>query len=449
MMKKRIRFAIPLILCLVLVVTALAAVACGGKDGKTGVTIPGKDTIVIGQVRSLTGPYAFYEANAFGPARELWLEEVNADGGIFIKDYGKKMKVEMKIYDDGTNLDMMTQLYEKLMTEDKVDFIFGPNSTAYTFAAAGVANQYGYLLMSCEGGDRTLETQLKDLPLFFGVLNYSTTEVPALIEIFKEKGIKTVAIAYNDDLHGIEYSEAMVEEAGKAGIQVVYNEPFPYETADFSNIIRKVQELNPDCFYFPGYPEHNFPMVPQLIQSGYNPKMLVLGPGGTFGAFPYAMGGANGPEYGYQVVNGVSAYGAWSIHSSAALSDLRDKLLNSPALKAKGFTEANMDYWGHAFYYAELQLFQQALEKAGSLDNAKVAQLLKTEHFQTVLGDTWFDNQILATECHPGQMGQWQNGVFEVIDVGTKRTAAPIYPKPAWPAAPAAPPAATPTTVAP
>ncbi len=358
--------------------------ACGG-DGK-GTVIEGKDTIVIGQVRSLTGPYAFYEANAFGPSRELWLEEVNAAGGIYIEDYGKKMKVEMKIYDDGTNLDMMTQLYEKLMTEDKVDFIFGPNSTAYNFAAAGIANQYGYLMMTAEGGDRTLEDQLDELPLFFGVLNYSTTEVPALIEIFKEKGIKTVAIAYNDDLHGIEYTDAMVEGAAAAGIEIVYNEPFPYETADFSNIIRQVQALDPDCFYFPGYPEHNFPLVPQLIQAGYNPKMLVLGPGGTFGAFPFAMGGAAGPEAGYAIVEGVCGYGAWSVNSSPELKALREKMLASPALKAKDFSEANMDYWGHAFYYAELQMFQAALEKAGSLDNAEVAELLKTEHFTTVLG---------------------------------------------------------------
>jgi len=434
MWKKYRRITVPLVLCFVLVVTALAAVACGGEEGTTGVTIPGKDTIVIGSVRSLTGPYAFYDANAFGPIRELWLEQVNADGGIYIEDYGKKMKVEMLTYDDGSNLDTMTQFYEKLMTEDKVDFIFGPNSTAFTFAAAGVADQYGYLLMTCEGGDRTLEDQLEDLPLFFGVLNYSTTEVPALVDIFKEVGVETVAIAYNDDLHGIEYTEAMEDNLEGTGIEIVYNEAFPYETADFTSIIRQVQALDPDCFYFPGYPEHVFPLVPQLMQVGYNPRMLVMGPGTTFSAFPFAMGGEAGPAVGYQVVEGCCGYGAWSIHSSQALSDLHDQMLASPALQALGFTEANMDYWGHAFYMAELQMFQAALEEAGSLDNAEVAEILKTKHFQTVLGDTWFDNQLLAAECHPGQIGQWQSGVFEVIDVGDKRTADPIYPKPAWPA---------------
>ena len=433
MWKKYRKIAMPIVLCFVLVVTALAAVAC--ESDTKGEVIEGKETIVIGQVRSLTGPYAFYEANAFGPVRELWLEQVNADGGIYIEDYGMKMPVEMKIYDDGSNLDTMTQMYEKLMTEDKVDFIFGPNSTAFNFAAAGIADQYGYLMMTCEGGDRTLEDQLDELPLFFGVLNYSTTEVPALVEIFEEVGVETVAIAYNDDLHGIEYTEAMEENLEGTGIEIVYNEAFPYETADFSSIIRQVQDLDPDCFYFPGYPEHNFPLVPQLIQAGYNPKMLVLGPGGTFGAFPFAMGGEAGPEVGYDLIEGICGYGAWSINSSQELSDLRDQMLASPALQALDFSEANMDYWGHAFYMAELQMFQEALEMAGSLDNTEVAEILKTERFQTVLGETWFDNQILAEECHPGQIGQWQDGIFEVIDVGDKRTADPIYPKPAWPAA--------------
>ena len=39
----------------------------------------------------------------------------------------------------------------------------------------------------------------------------------------------------------------------------------------------------------------------------------------------------------------------------------------------------------------------------------------------------------MAVECHPGQIGQWQKGVFEVIGPKDKATAEFIYPKPAWP----------------
>ena len=43
---------------------------------------------------------------------------------------------------------------------------------------------------------------------------------------------------------------------------------------------------------------------------------------------------------------------------------------------------------------------------------------------------------LLAVDCYAGQIGQWQDGVFEVIDPGENRTADPIYPKPGWPPPP-------------
>ena len=421
MSKKPSKIFIPLFLCVVLVLSMVAVAGCGNSKAD-------KTEIVIGQVRSLEGVHAFYEANAFGPIRNMWVEKVNAEGGIYVKEYGKKLPVRMLIYNDSSDMDTMTQLYEKLMTEDKVDFIFGPNSTAFNFAAAGIADAHGYMMMTCEGGAKTIEGMIGDLPLFFGVLNYSTTEIPALAKVMQEVGVKTLAIAFQDDLHGIEYKDMMVQEAGKAGIEVVYNESFPMEASDFTGIIQQVQALDPDCFFFPGYPQHNYPLVGQMMQAGYNPRMLVMGPGTTFGAMPAAMGGDKGIEAGYPVCEGVIGYGAWSLHSGDAYVKLHEELLKQP-----NFTEANMDYWGHAFYQAEVEIFQQAIEKAGTLDNKKVAEVMKTEHFQTILGDTWFDNQILAAECHPGEVGQWQNGFIEVIDVGAKRTAPPIYPKPAWP----------------
>jgi hypothetical protein len=53
------------------------------------------------------------------------------------------------------------------------------------------------------------------------------------------------------------------------------------------------------------------------------------------------------------------------------------------------------------------------------------------ETFDTALGPFWYDKRQISVN-HPGEWGQWQNGVFEVIDPGEKRTAPPIV-KPAWP----------------
>ena len=63
----------------------------------------------------------------------------------------------------------------------------------------------------------------------------------------------------------------------------------------------------------------------------------------------------------------------------------------------------------------------------------KIREIYATEKFDTILGPTWFDkDHLLAEECYAGQVGQWQNGIFEVIGPENKATAEMIYPKPKW-----------------
>jgi hypothetical protein len=59
--------------------------------------------------------------------------------------------------------------------------------------------------------------------------------------------------------------------------------------------------------------------------------------------------------------------------------------------------------------------------------------VMAKERFNTALGPTWFEEGRLAPGCHPGEIGQWQNGVFEVVG-GNIPTADFVYPKPPWPA---------------
>ena len=110
----------------------------GGGTTETSMAPPAQDKIVIGAARPVSGVNSFFEENAFGPAYKLWVQDVNAAGGINVA--GKKLPVEMKVYDDQSDLDTSLRLLTKLMEEDKVDFVFAPTSTAFLFAAAGVAN---------------------------------------------------------------------------------------------------------------------------------------------------------------------------------------------------------------------------------------------------------------------------------------------------------------------
>jgi branched-chain amino acid transport system substrate-binding protein len=379
-----------------------------------------KDKIVIGASRPLSGQHAFFEANAFGPLYKMWVDEVNAKGGIYVKEYGKKLPVEMLVYDDKSDMGTMTRLLDKLILEDKVDFIFPPVSTAFLFAAGAVANRHKYILIGAEGGATTLAPLLPTMPYFFMVLQFSDHyQMPVLADVFEELGVKTVAINFIEDLHGIEYSGVATNEFTKKGIEIKMIKSTPMELKDVSPILKEAQKAKVDAYVSFTYPPVTFPTVTTAQAIGYNPKAFVLGPGGNFEVIKAACGGA-------EVIEGIIGEGAWNAKSSPAHADF-----------VKRYTARNdpmtLDWWGHDVYWCGLEVFQQAIERAGTLDQKKIRDIIANEKFTTILGETWFENQMLARECYAGQIGQWQNGIFEVIDPGPKRTAPPIYPKPKWP----------------
>jgi hypothetical protein len=154
-------------------VAACAKEETGGTSVSVGPEPPSKDTFTIGGARPLSGIYALFEQAHFGPAYKMWVDEMNAAGGINIG--GKKLKVKLQVYDDESNLDNCTRLLTKLMEDDKVDWVLGPQSTAFLFAGADIAQAHGYIMCSAEGGATTLESEMAkgQLPLFFQFLNYS------------------------------------------------------------------------------------------------------------------------------------------------------------------------------------------------------------------------------------------------------------------------------------
>ena len=379
-------------------------------------TVYSKDKIVIGMATSLSGPLAIIRAAGFQPIYEMWVEEVNKAGGIDVKEHGKKLPIELKIYDDKSDVGTMTRLLDKLILEDKVDFVFAPCGTAMLFAAAPITNKYGYILIGEEGGSRSLQKVKADLPYFFSVLNTDVQQMPTLAKIFADAGVKTAAITYIEDLHGIEYSGTAAAEFAAKGINVLWSKIHPPDIKDLTPILKSAQAANVDAFCCFSYPDQTILATAQSMELGYNPKAIFLsvGPYAPFFRDIFKPAG----------VEGIMGCGAWNEKSSRAAKEFSDKY------KARFKQDPN--YWGGTIFYASLQIFEEAIKTAGTLDQKKIRDIMATRKFNTVLGPTWFDGTFYASPCYPGQIGQWQNGVFEVIDSGEKRTAAPKFPKPAW-----------------
>ena len=374
-----------------------------------------KDKIIIGEAASLSGPLGPSHGFVSAPYYDFWIKDVNAKGGIYVKEYGKKLPVELKVYDDKSDIGTMTRLLEKLILEDKVDFLLPPWGTAMHFAAAPVANKHGYILIGGAAGAMKLKDFGADLPYYFQTLNFAETQVPVLADILEELNVKRVAAICHDDLHGAENREAAVLELPNRGIDVVMSKSYPMGVKDLSLMLKQAKSLNADAFIGFSYPDEVMLATAQALELGMNYKVFAFTVGPAFTFYPGAFGPA---------AEGVIGGGAWNEKSSAGAKEFSEHFK-----EVMGQPMGN--YWGALTWYSALQHFQKCIEKAGTLDQKKIRDVMATEKFDTALGQFWYDKRRIFVN-HPGNWGQWQKGVFEVIDPGVKRTAPPIL-KPDWP----------------
>jgi branched-chain amino acid transport system substrate-binding protein len=382
-----------------------------------------KDKIVVGMSRPLSGPMAQIGDSAFRPIYETWVKEVNDQRGIFVQEYNKKLPIELRVYDDKSDPGTMTRLTEKLIVEDKVDFLWPACGTANVFAQAPIANKYNYILLTAEGGATTIKDMLPSLPYLFISLSFSDWyQIPVWAELLAEKGAKSAYIISMADLFGIEYSGVSGIELPNRGINIVGVKSVPPDIKDLSTILKEAQATKADVLMILGYPDIVILATKQCMELAYNPKAIIVGPGGNFGFYHVIFGPAT---------EGVSAFAIANRKTSPACKELFDKLY-------KTRPEELNDWWGHPLYWAALEFWKQAIEKAGTLNQKKIRDIMASETFNTMLGPTSFKGGLMAKESHPGEIGQWQKGIFEIVGGGkwpnTKITAPFVYPKPPWPA---------------
>jgi len=409
---KHLKFGLCIILLISFVVFPLTAFSAATKD-----------KIVVGMARPLSGWMAQIGDSAFRPIYETWVPEVNAQGGIFVKEYGKKLPIELKIYDDKSDPGTMTRLTEKLILEDKVDFLWPACGTSFLFAQAPIANKYNYILLTAEGGATTIRDMLPSLPYLFLSLSFSDWyQIPVLADLLAEKGAKTAYIITMADLFGIEYSGVSGIELPNKGINIIGVKSVPPDIKDLSTILKDAQATKADALLVLAYPDAVILATKQCMELGYNPKVFLGGPGVNFGFYHVIFGPATEGVLGFAIANR---------KTSPAAKALFDKLY-------KNRPEQANDWWGHPLYWAALEFWKQAIEKAGTLNQKKIRDIMATETFNTILGPTSFKGGLMAKESHNGEIGQWQKGVFEIVGggkwPGTKVTAPFVYPKPAWPA---------------
>ena len=125
------------------VITVAGAAAVTAALPRRRAWAQGSGPVKIGMSQPQTGSLG-QGGKAELVAIRMWVDDVNKKGGLMIKEFGKRIPIEVTEYDDTSNVETMLRLSERLMTQDKVDFVLPPWSTGFNLAAAPVYARNGY-----------------------------------------------------------------------------------------------------------------------------------------------------------------------------------------------------------------------------------------------------------------------------------------------------------------
>src|SRR5438105_3453169 len=257
------------------------------------------DVIKIGAPLALTGALAD-EGKKQDVVWKMWLDKVNAAGGISVG--GKKMQVELVKYDYQSDGQRAAQLAEKLITDDKVDFVLSPFGSGHTKIVATVTERYQTPLLACASSSEAVFDQT--FKYLFGTLSPNGGMTNAMVAFFKTKkpGLKRIAVLGRDDVFPKSMAQGISAAAKKAGLDVPYDQLYAVGSMDHSAALSAIKAANPDWVYVTGYTQDLILARKQMADLGVKAPIVTMVAGPAYKEYTDGLG---------NLANGVTSSSWW------------------------------------------------------------------------------------------------------------------------------------------
>ncbi len=372
-----------------------------------------QDVIKFGCAISFTGAQS-RTGKLYVDSYNLAVKEINQKGGIKVGD--KSYKVEIVYFDDKSDGTESSKLTEKLIAEDKVNFILGPYTSEFTITNSIVAQRYKIPMV--EGGGASGKIFEKNNKYVFGLLPSAGDYFKSTLEYLNTVNPKpkNIAILYADDKFDVSVGTGANKSAKDMGFNVVLFEKYKEGQSDFTSAITKAKSSNAEIVLVAGHTEESLNFVQQAKELNFTPKMISLTVGPSEADFRKALG---------KDANFIFGVASWSTQMNFKGYLMKD----TQEFIEKFKKEFNYDPDYHnAAGFAVLSVFKNAIEKTGSLDPQKVRDEIAKTDLDTIYGKIAFHptGQIKGTsvvlEILDGQVSQVYPGKYKN----------PVYPMPAW-----------------
>ena len=359
---------------------------------------PSGQPIRIGGTLALTGPLA-PTALLHKIAGEVYVEELNKGNGLLGRP------VEWVLLDDQSKPDLTRSLYEKLITVDKVDLLIGPYATSGILAAMGVAQRYQKLYVHHSFGIPHLAKYEMHFPTAaFGPEPNRT--VPSMVFdglASTANPPKTVAILTSKFPSAQFQSAGAKEVAEKRGLKVVLYLEYEFGTRDFGAMAARVKDANPDFLWVGALGLDGNQLLEAMKKLDYTPPR-------HFHLFPAPGPLALAPDGKLALSNTFFEEHAPFTSNAGAARFI--PLFRERAAKA-GVPYVNVDTQA-AGSIAAWQVIEAAVTATKSLDDKALAEWLRKNRVDTILGKLRFDGPNNYGD-DLSKMKQVQDGKWVVV----------------------------------
>ncbi len=346
-----------------------------------------EDMIKVGAPLPLTGPLSpegIKQKNGYN----LWAETANAKGGI--KAGGKTYKVQIVFVDYASNTPRAVQTAERLIVEDKVNFLFAPFGSGAAKAASGVSEKYKIPTIAATASSSQVYDQ--GYKYLFGTFtpNETLTEPLADIVTAQNKSIKKVAILARNDLFPLAIAKEMEKSAKKRKLDVVRFDRYAIGTMDHSSAITEMRAAKPDWVFATGYINDLILIRKQMAELGLKAPVITMIAGPAYKEFIDATG---------PLAENISSAAWWHPAVRYQGKDLFGSTKSFDALWEKKFGKP-ADY-AEASAAAAGAILQLAIEKADSIAPQKVRDALASLDVETFYGHVKFGPNGQITSLQP------------------------------------------------
>jgi len=388
--------------------------ACGGGAGSptTG------STIVLGAPLGLTGSLT-KESALTKQGYDLWLDWINKQGGINVD--GTKHPVTIKYYDDTSNANQSAVLMQKLITEDKANFLLGPYGSAATATDPAIPEPNQIPMVEANGAAQSIFNQ--GYKYTFGVLSPANKYLQGVVDMAATLNPKPTRIAMlsADDNFSLEVAQGIVDYAPSKGMQVVLYKKYKNGATTLTAEVQAARGVTPDIVLNSGHLAEAIAIHKAAKEQKLNAKIFAYSVGPSTPDFIKSLGkDANFVYDGSQWTPQVKYEPAFYLSVADYVA----------AYKAKYPDQGDPDYHVAESTAACLAL-QRAIENAKSLDPKKVRDALAALDVTTFYGQIKFDSRGINI-YKPMVVEQIQDGAHHTVyptDVADKQ---PMYPTPGW-----------------